>query len=106
MIAQSLMAERSADEPAATRADPQNLKLSIVMPCLNEAETIAVCVKKARYCLERTGILDRRFEQNQLRLGSRDVHRERRLGNNARQRKGRFGSCESLCRNAWQPESR
>ena len=31
-------------------------ELTILMPCLNEAETVAVCVRKARAFLERTGI--------------------------------------------------
>ena len=31
-------------------------ELTILMPCLNEAETLAVCVKKARGFLERAGI--------------------------------------------------
>ena len=33
------------------------LELTILMPCLNEAETLAVCVQKARGFLERSGIL-------------------------------------------------
>jgi len=32
------------------------LELTILMPCLNEAETLQVCVEKARGFLERTGI--------------------------------------------------
>jgi glycosyltransferase involved in cell wall biosynthesis len=32
------------------------LELTILMPCLNEAETVATCVHKARGFLERTGI--------------------------------------------------
>jgi glycosyltransferase involved in cell wall biosynthesis len=32
------------------------LELTILMPCLNEAETLAVCIGKARAFLERTGI--------------------------------------------------
>ncbi len=32
------------------------LELTILMPCLNEAETLAVCIGKARGFLERTGI--------------------------------------------------
>jgi len=32
------------------------LELTILMPCLNEAETVASCVRKARSFLERTGI--------------------------------------------------
>ena len=38
--------------------EPANsqLELTILMPCLNEAQTIATCVRKAREFLERTGI--------------------------------------------------
>jgi glycosyltransferase involved in cell wall biosynthesis len=32
------------------------LELTILMPCLDEAETLAVCIEKARSFLERTGI--------------------------------------------------
>jgi glycosyltransferase involved in cell wall biosynthesis len=35
----------------------QNLELSIVMPCLNEAETLGRCIEKANAYLERSGIL-------------------------------------------------
>src|SRR2546430_16685167 len=30
-----------------------DVELSIVMPCLNEAETLATCIKKAQWALER-----------------------------------------------------
>jgi glycosyltransferase involved in cell wall biosynthesis len=33
------------------------IELTILMPCLNEAETLAVCVRKARGFLERSGIV-------------------------------------------------
>ncbi len=33
------------------------IELTILMPCLNEAETLAVCVQKARGFLERSGIV-------------------------------------------------
>ncbi len=36
--------------------DDVPLELTILMPCLNEAETIEVCVRKARGYLDRTGI--------------------------------------------------
>ncbi len=32
------------------------LELTILMPCLNEAETLAVCIGKAKAFLERAGI--------------------------------------------------
>ncbi len=37
-------------------ASGDQLELTILMPCLNEAETVAACVSKARAFLERTGI--------------------------------------------------
>lgn len=33
-----------------------DLELSIVMPCLNEAETLSVCIQKAKGYLERSGV--------------------------------------------------
>lgn len=35
---------------------PDRLELTILMPCLNEAETLAVCIRKARTFLERYNI--------------------------------------------------
>ncbi|MDP8986016.1 MAG: glycosyltransferase family 2 protein [Pseudomonadota bacterium] len=37
-------------------SEPQTVELTILMPCLNEAETVATCVRKALGFLERTGI--------------------------------------------------
>jgi glycosyltransferase involved in cell wall biosynthesis len=42
------------DEAPARGLRP--LELTILMPCLNEAETVATCVQKARSFLKRTGI--------------------------------------------------
>ncbi|MGY1794140.1 glycosyltransferase family 2 protein [Geodermatophilus sp. SYSU D00525] len=42
-------------DPAPTAAH-EDVELSIVMPCLNEAETLATCVRKARGYLERSGV--------------------------------------------------
>ena len=37
--------------------DPQTApELSVVMPCLNEAKTLPVCIAKARECLARHGV--------------------------------------------------
>lgn len=41
---------------ATESATSSSLELTILMPCLNEAETVATCVGKARGFLERTGI--------------------------------------------------
>jgi glycosyltransferase involved in cell wall biosynthesis len=47
---------RPSDLMAARPASRASLELTILMPCLNEAETVATCVRKARGFLERTGI--------------------------------------------------
>ena len=39
------------------RASTDTIELSIVMPCLNEAETLAVCVDKAQGYLDRSGVV-------------------------------------------------
>ena len=36
--------------------DEKQVELTILMPCLNEAETLAICIKKARYFLEENSI--------------------------------------------------
>lgn len=36
--------------------DWSSIELSVVMPCLNEAETVATCIAKARGCLDALGI--------------------------------------------------
>jgi hypothetical protein len=36
--------------------EPLNIELSVVMPCLNEAETIASCIKKAQQAMRENGI--------------------------------------------------
>ena len=41
---------------ASTRARPPALELTILMPCLNEAETVATCVAKAVGFLTRSGV--------------------------------------------------
>ena len=38
------------------RIADQGIELSVVMPCLNEAETVASCVRKAAAFLARSGI--------------------------------------------------
>ena len=35
---------------------PERMEVSIVMPCLNEAETVGTCVAKAKAALERLGV--------------------------------------------------
>ncbi len=50
-------ASRGRGSPAdgAASSEP-SLELTILMPCLNEAETVAVCVRKAHGFIARTGI--------------------------------------------------
>src|ERR1041385_5130103 len=38
--------------PAEVKIDRNRTELSILMPCLNEAETLATCIKKAQKALE------------------------------------------------------
>jgi hypothetical protein len=40
--------------PTDVRADP--VEVTVVLPCLNEAETLAVCVQKAVACLDELGV--------------------------------------------------
>lgn len=44
----------TTDPRQRLRADP--VDVSVVIPCLNEAETIGVCVRKARVAMERHGL--------------------------------------------------
>jgi glycosyltransferase involved in cell wall biosynthesis len=45
-----------AAESTRIEAEPTGLELTILMPCLNEAETIGVCVWKARRYLAKAGV--------------------------------------------------
>jgi glycosyltransferase involved in cell wall biosynthesis len=45
-----------SDEISKTRASVADPELSIVMPCLNEARTVGICVRKARAYLELNNI--------------------------------------------------
>src|ERR1051325_990106 len=38
--------------PSEIKIDGHRIELSILMPCLNEAETLATCIKKAQKALE------------------------------------------------------
>ena len=51
------IAEAQIEPPGnAAASEPGSLELTILMPCLNEAETVATCVRKADGFLKRTGI--------------------------------------------------
>src|SRR3954462_7200136 len=43
------------EKPAASRSET-SLEISVVMPCLNEHETVAICVRKALNTLHEHGI--------------------------------------------------
>jgi glycosyltransferase involved in cell wall biosynthesis len=68
--------------------DTLTLELSIIMPCLNEAETLEVCIRKARQWLEKNCVLGEIIvadngsnDGSQLiaaRLGARVIHVERK----------------------------
>jgi glycosyltransferase involved in cell wall biosynthesis len=51
------LGEPGPAERAAAASSAPATELTILMPCLNEAETVATCVRKARGFLERTGIV-------------------------------------------------
>lgn len=50
-LAVSVAKLETVNDPVAPSEEPW-LELSVVMPCLNEAETLAVCIEKARRSLE------------------------------------------------------
>ena len=43
-------------ESLAAPSPNEQLELSVVMPCLNEAETVGLCVRKALATLRESGI--------------------------------------------------
>jgi glycosyltransferase involved in cell wall biosynthesis len=58
-------------------SESRSVELTILMPCLNEAETVATCVRKARGFLERTGIEGEVLvADNGSSDGSRELARE------------------------------
>jgi glycosyltransferase involved in cell wall biosynthesis len=42
--------------PESITAEPDEIEVSVVMPCLNEARTVGLCVAKARACLDKLGV--------------------------------------------------
>ena len=44
------------DKSSLTESTSEALELSVVMPCLNEAETLEVCILKAQQALRDAGI--------------------------------------------------
>ncbi|GAA5169134.1 glycosyltransferase [Pseudonocardia eucalypti] len=50
------MTSTAASAPTTTAEARQTLELTVVLPCLNEAETLETCVRKALGSLERLGV--------------------------------------------------
>ena len=44
------------DEPAIDTVNRDDVEVSVVMPCLNEARTVGTCVAKARASLDTLGV--------------------------------------------------
>lgn len=62
-----------AEIPSRTKT---TLEVSIVMPCLNEAETLAICIKKAKYYLNENNIYGEVIvADNGSQDGSQDIAR-------------------------------
>src|SRR4051812_19170562 len=48
--------DRASYHVDVARDDDREVELSVVMPCLNEADTIAVCIGKAQRAMRENGI--------------------------------------------------
>ena len=63
------------------------IELSIVMPCLNEAETLAACIEKAQGFLERAGVAGEVvIADNGITDGSQEIARGARRPRRRRSR--------------------
>src|SRR5262245_50433526 len=56
LIRGPFMAATLCESPVAAPAAADELEVSVVMPCLNEARTVGTCVAKARASLETLGV--------------------------------------------------
>lgn len=64
-------------EPMNLHETDNDIELSIVMPCLNEAETLATCIRKARNYLESSGVSGEvLIADNGSTDGSQDIARQ------------------------------
>jgi hypothetical protein len=55
-VMEAAIVNELGDLPARLPEQKETIELSIVMPCLNEAETLAICIRKARSFLNESGI--------------------------------------------------
>lgn len=61
----------------SVESDAPSVELSIVMPCLNEAETLAICIEKAKGYLAQSGVAGEVIiADNGSTDGSKDIARE------------------------------
>lgn len=71
------LATRAVRDDSTKTLHAHQLELTILMPCLNEAETVATCVLKARAFLERSGVAGEVLvADNGSTDGSQDMARE------------------------------
>jgi glycosyltransferase involved in cell wall biosynthesis len=62
-------------------AQAEPMEVTVVLPCLNEAETLAVCVQKAVRCLDQLGVKGEVLVSDN---GSTDGSQEIAVANGAR----------------------
>lgn len=55
-LGERLLAPLDAAEQAINSELAEAVELSVVMPCLNEADTLAICIQKARQAMDELGI--------------------------------------------------
>jgi glycosyltransferase involved in cell wall biosynthesis len=67
----------SPDEREHSQIPSRNLLLSVVMPCLNEARTLGICIRKAREFIDRSGLsAEIIVADNGSTDGSQDIARD------------------------------
>src|SRR3990172_694744 len=82
------IADTAQKQPDTAETSVEQLDVSVVLPCLNEEETVASCVRKALSWFERAGVrgevivVDNRSTDNSreeaLRAGARVIEESRR----------------------------
>ncbi len=82
------VARKTEREQPDADADPAGIEVSVVLPCLNEEETVAACVEKARTWFQHSGVRgevivvdngsDDRSREEARRAGARVIEEARR----------------------------